>query len=69
MDNEDRDKNNENTEEESEMPSTAKKKPQENNSAALSKITSKAQVLTGPKGMIKLNPKDQSHRDWYSDGK
>lgn len=68
MDNEDRDRNNEHIEEESGMPSTAKKKPQDNNSA-LSKITSKAQILTGPKGMIKLNPKDQSHRDWYNDGK
>lgn len=68
MDNEDRDKNIEHAEEENQMPSTAKKKPQDNNSA-LSKISSKAQILTGPKGMIKLNPKDQSHRDWYNDEK
>lgn len=68
MDNEDRNKNIEHTEEENKMPSTAKKKPQDNNSA-LSKISSKAQILTGPKGMIKLNPKNQSHRDWYNDGK
>ncbi|AFL99264.1 hypothetical protein Desde_0819 [Desulfitobacterium dehalogenans ATCC 51507] len=69
MDNKDRDRiEKQHTEEEYGMPSTAKKKPQENNSA-LSKITSKAQILTGPQGMIKLNPKDQAHQDWYKDGK
>ena len=69
MDNKDRDKGIEHTEEENNMPSTAKKKPQDHNPSALSKISSKAQILTCPKGMIKLNPKDQSHRDWYNDDK
>ncbi len=69
MDNEDRDKSFKHNEEENNMPSTAKKKPQDNNSSVLSKISSKALILTGPKGMIKLNPKDPSHRDWYNDGK
>ena len=69
MDNEDRDISTEHNEEEKNMPSTAKKKLQDHNPLALSKISAKAQILTGPKGMIKLNPKDQSHRDWYNDGK
>lgn len=64
----DRDKNIEHAKEENKMSSTAKSKPQDNNSI-LKKISSKAQILTGPKGMIKLNPKDQSHRDWYNDDK
>ncbi|MHB8126569.1 MAG: hypothetical protein ACYDEJ_13190 [Desulfitobacteriaceae bacterium] len=48
------------------MPSTAKKIPQDNNNSVLKKISSKTQILTGPKGMIKLNPKDPSHKDWYN---
>jgi hypothetical protein len=68
MDNEDRYETIEHTEEEKCMPSTAKKMPEDNNSI-LKKISSKAQILTGPKGMIKLNPKDPSHKDWYNDEK
>ena len=68
MENEDKDKGIEHKEENN-MPSTAKKMPQDHNPSALIKISSKAQILTGPKGMIKLNPKDHSHRDWYNDVK
>ncbi len=52
--------------EEKDMRSTAKQKPLDLKSA-LKKISSKAPVLTGPKGIIKLDPKNKSHRDWYED--
>ena len=48
------------------MPATAKQKPH-NLKAALKKISSKSPALSGPKGMIRLNPKDKNHKDWYED--
>ncbi len=48
------------------MPATAKQKPL-NLKAALNKISFKTPVLSGPKGLIRLNPKDTSHKDWYED--
>ncbi|MCL4440768.1 MAG: hypothetical protein M1609_09345 [Firmicutes bacterium] len=57
---------NKSSKEEDNMQATAKQKPLDLK-VALNKISSKTPVLSGPKGMIRLNPKDKSHKDWYED--